>query len=111
MTDERINKIVAIAKKSFPDLFNSSTNSINSGKGRHGESGYSNFLNKGTGYAYCLYSKNDKYFISIWVSESARNNEKKKHRAAFFVEKLATNLKRDTFRHLDSMAIPQSSEI
>jgi hypothetical protein len=23
----------------------------------------------------------------------------------------ATNLKRDTFRHLDSMAIPQSSEI
>jgi hypothetical protein len=89
MTDLKINNLVTMAKKKYPDLFDSSTNSIACGKGRHGESGYCNFLNKGTGYAYCLYAKKSKYYLSIWVSEATKTNLKKLERAAFFKQKFS----------------------
>jgi len=86
MIDERVERIVDLAKNSYPHLFKTKEKKIKACEGRHGDQGYCNFWNKGTGYAYCLYAKNSNYFLSIWVTEATRKNEYKNKKAMIHEE-------------------------
>ena len=65
-----------------------------------------NFLNKGKGYAYCLYSKDSRYYLSLWVTEATKRNDTKHATAILFEEKFVK-----TFANENNNAIKEKIEI
>jgi hypothetical protein len=75
MVDERIAGIVDGAIEKYPNLFvKPNSEPVKAVVGGSGASGQCLFFNFKTGYAYCFYAYQKKYYIGYHVSKKAEEN-------------------------------------